>query len=500
MGVTLKIGGYPFPVQSWQITEDSIPLAANDTTGSTGRLTATLKAPDPNLEHVQNTGMKWVLDFGYTILQGKSVEFVDSRWGSITGTVASVSRPSPATISITANVLLNRLNAFNVRALPFSGKLGNLIRYYVRLGDPEATFNIDSSLESRTVSAPGWNGELWYYMKMLAMAHEFDVSTVEGVYTFRRLRQRELAKGLDISIAGDAPVPNLAQTIEVYRYNNRAITNELVYPPGGWNTSTEVLNVNAGEVSEYTLQLSASVSSIQTPTLQTMVDPDYDASSVFTIVANDGFPVSNAQWVESAGSVKVRINEDTTSLTVTLRGATRVPLATGGFASNFSLALASDDSGSRYSTLRIVGTGVAFEKEKTVIRTGATERDTGTVVGVTIDNPFLSDKNQQYRAGTRAAAQFVAPIPNRAGQVVSAVMPPGTNLGNVGGMRVFDKDTQRPYRVRSSTFSPATLSYNAEDDLLHDDVEGRRAGLTYSQVQEKRQGLTYLDDFLMGLR
>lgn len=500
MGVTLKIGGYPFPVQSWQITEDSIPLAANDTTGSTGQLTATLKAPDPDLEHVQDTGMKWVLDFGYTILQGKTLEFEDSRWGSITGVISSVSRPSPATISVTANVLLNRLNAFNVKARPFAGSLGNLIRYYVGLGDPTASVYVEPSLNSRPVAVPGWNGELWYYMKMLAMAHEFDVATVEGVYTFRRLRQRELAKGLDISTPADAPVPNLAQTIEVYRYNNRRIVNELVYPPGGWNTSTEVLNVNAGEVSEYTLQLSASVSYIQPPTLQTSVAPDYDASSVFTIVANDGFPVSNAQWVESAGSVKVRINEDSTSLTVTLRGATRVPLATGGFASNFSLALGSDDSGSRYSTLRIVGTGVAFEKEKVTIRTGATEKETGTVVGVTIDNPFLSDKNQQYRAGTRAAAQFVAPIPNRGGQVTNAVVPPGITLGNVGGMRVSDKDTKRPYRIRRSTISPATLSYNAEDDLLHDDIEQQRSGETYGQVEAKRTGLTYLDDYLMGLR
>lgn len=500
MGVTLKIGGYPFPVQSWQITEDSIPLAANDTSGSTGQITATLKAPDPDLEHVQNTGMKWVLDFGYTILQGKALEFLDTRWGSLTGVVSSVSRPSPATIQVTANVLLNRLNAFNVKAKPFAGSLGNLIRYYVGLGDPQATVSVDPSLETRQLAVPGWNGELWYYLKMLAMAHEFDISTVNGVYTFRRLRQRELPKGLDVSIAAESPVPNLAQTIEVYRYNNRRIVNELVYPPGGWTTSTEVLNVNAGEVSEYTLQLSASVSSVQLPTLQTFVAPDYDASSVYTIVANDGLPVSQAQWAESSGFVHLRIGEDSTSLIITLRGATRVPLRNGGFASNFSLALASEDSGSRYSTLRIVGTGVAFEKEKVTIRTGATERETGTVVGVTIDNPFLSDKNQQYRAGTKAAAQFVNPIPNRAGQVTNAVLTPGNTLGNIGGMRAFDKATQRPYRIRRSTVSPATLSYNAEDDLLHDDVEQFRAGRTYGEVDAKRAGLTYLDDYLMGLR
>lgn len=500
MGTSVKIGGYPFLTRTWQVTEDSTPLAASDSSGSTGVLTFTINAPDRDLEHVQNTGMKWILDYGHNILQDKDVTLTDSRFGLISGKVSTVSKPSPGTISITANVLLNRLNSYNVRANPFNGTLGNLIRYYVSLGYPGASVSVASALNTRPVNAPGWNGELWYYLKMLAMAHEFDISTVNNVLTFSQLRQRTFPKGLDIARASDSPVPNLAQAIEVYRYNNVGITNKLVYPVGGWNPETEVLNVNAGEKAEYTLQLSASVSSIQTPTMETVVDPTYSASSVYTIVANDGFPVSVAQWLGSGGQVKISIGEDTTTLKVTLRGATRVPLSTGGFATNFSLALASDNSGSRYSTLRIVGTGVAFDKVKNTIRTGATAQQTGTLVGVTIDNPFLSDKNQQYRAGTKAAAQFATPIPQRSGQVTNAVLPPDTTFGKVGGTRINDSETKRPYRIRSSQIGPATVSYSAEDDLLHSDMEALRIGKTYAQVQSTRNGVTYLDDYLMGLR
>ncbi len=500
MGTKVEIGGYPFPVSEFSITEDSVPLSASDTTGSTGLLNVTISAPDPSLEHVQDTGMKWLLDFGHNILQAKSVTFKDSRLGLATGVVASVSRPSPATIQITANVLLNRLNALNVTMKPFTGRLGNLLRAYVAAGDPNAVVDVDASLETRTVAAPGWQGELWYHIKMLAQAHEFDVSSVNGVITFRRLRQRTLPRGLDITRSGDTPVPNLAQTIEVYRYNNRSILNELVYPPGGWKMDTEVLNVNSGEVAEYTLQLSASVASISQPTISTSVAPDYSATSVYTVIANDGLPVSPAMWTDGAGYVRVRINPDSTSLTVTLRGATRVPLATGGYASNFSIALASDTANSRYSTLRIIGTGVAFEKEKTTIRTGATPQQTGTVVGVTIDNPFLSTVEQQYRAGTRAAASFAVQTPMKSGSLTSGVIPPQVALGNVAGSRVWDKDTERPYRVRTTTLGKGALSYNAEDDLLHDDVQAFRAGQTYDQVQAKRNGVTYTDDYLMGLR
>jgi hypothetical protein len=498
MGTSVKIGGYDFyGVREYSIQEDSTPLSASDTTGATGSLSLTINAPDPNLEYTQPTGAKWILDYGHDILSGKDVILKDSRYGTISGRVSAVSKPSPATISLQVAVKQNRLNAFNVRAQPFSGTLGNLIRYYVGLAMPGETVSVESSLNSRSVAVPGWQGELWYYLKMLAMAHEFEIAAVNDVLTFRRLRQRDLPKGLDTTRAGDSPVPNLAQAIEVYRYNNEAITNKLVYPPEGWTPSTEVLNVNAGELAEYTLELSASVSSIQTPTFETFVSPDHDSSSVFTIVANDNLPVSLSQWTGSGGSLRIRINEDTTSLTISLRGPTRVPVSTGGFASNFAVALAADSS--RYSTLRIVGTGVKFKKEKTKIRTGATAAQTGTPIGVTIDNPFLSDKNQQYRAGLKAASDFAIPVPSRNAAMTTPAIP-GPVLGNVGGARVWDRETKRYYRVRSATITPGISTTNAEDDLLHDDVEAFRTGKTYAGVQMPRNGLTYQDDFLMGLR
>src|SRR5690606_11121151 len=117
------------------------------------------------------------------------------------------------------------------------------------------------------------------------------------------------------------------------------------YPPGGWSPDVEILNVNAGEIAEYTLELSASVSAIQTPTMLTSVTPEHATSSVYTIVANDGLPVTEALWSSRGGSLIVRINPDTQSLTIRMRGATGVPLSTGGAATNFLVALASDPSG-----------------------------------------------------------------------------------------------------------------------------------------------------------
>lgn len=497
MGAKLVINGYSFKnIRSWQVTEDSTPLSASDTSGSTGILTATINAPDPDLEHVQDTGMKWLLDYGPNILTEKTLTFTDSRWGTLPGKVTSVSR-APGSITITATTDLYRLNSYNVQAQPFDGTLGNLLRYYVGLSGLPGTPTIDSALNSRPVSTPGWKGELWYYLKLLAQAQEFDIALVNGILVFRLLRQNTVAPGRDTETGSDAPIGTLARSVEVYQWNNRSITNELVYPPGGWRKETEILNVNAGEFADYTLELSASVSSIVAPTFQTSVGPNDSGASVYTVVADDGFPVTQANWIAGGGSLAVTINPDTRSLNVRIRGAHRVPLSTGGWAKNFSIALS--DSESRYSTLRILGTGVAYSREKRVFRTGVTTNQTGTEVGATIDNPFLSTKNQVFRAGTRAAVMYAGPVPSLRKNVVTA-FPQQTTLGNLSGARVLDKATKRYYRSRSMNISPGGVSGTFDDDLLHGDIDGFQISKTYGQVQASRNGASYRDDYLGGLR
>lgn len=500
MGTRITVNGYVFPVHEWSVTEDATPLAAGDTSGGTGSLTFTLLEPDPDVEYVQDTGVKWLLTYGHNVLLDKAVGFTDTFWGSLGGTIESVSRPSPGKISVSARTDLNQLNAYNVTAQPFVGTLGNLLRYYVSLAGTSLPVTVDSALNARPVIVPGWVGELWYYLKQLAVAENFEIAFSGGEIVFRQLRQRSVPGGGFKSKGSDLPVPTLAQAVEVYQYNNRAITNELVYPPGGWKPEVEVLNVNAGEEAEYTLELSASVSSIQTPTMQTFVSQQHQSSSVYTIVANDGLPVSEIMWTSRGGYLRVSIDDSTNTLTVKLKGASGIPLATGGLASNFSVALGSDSTGSRYSTLRIVGSGVAYDPKKKRFRTGLTPQQTGTDIGITIENIFLGTKDQAYGAGVRAAVQYAGPLPSLSGDTQSPVLRGITPAGNAAGARYTDPVSKRPYRVRSVTGSASGASLQAEDDLLHDDQEEKRIGLTYGAVEQTRVGLTYRDDFLIGLR
>lgn len=505
MGVKAVVSGYTFPVRTFSITEDSTPLSAGDTSGGTGTLNLTLSGPDPDLEHVQSTGMKYVLDNGSGVLIGTTVNLDTSRWGSIEGTVTSVSTTGISDISLTATTKLNQVNVYNVQSQPFVGTLGDALAYYMGLASLTGLdFEVDSTIAPRYVTLPGWTGELWFHLKQLAAVQMMEIALVDNVVVFRPIRMRTVPGGGTITASLDNPVPTLAQSVEVAKYNHRAITAELVYPPGGWTSEVEVMNVNAGETQSYPVQLSASVSSIVQPTLVENVPPELNWASRYTVVANDGLPVPPALWYAHGGSLTVSINEDTTSLTVTIIGATGLPLTDGDRpATNFSIALGSDVTGNRYSTLRILGSGVAFNREVKKIRTGVPASQAPTDVGTTIDNIFISTTDDLYRTGTLAAQRFAYPIPEISRDLTEVLLRGdsawnGGTLGNVSGARIFDKKTQRPYRIRTSSLS-GTVNVSAEDDLTIGEVDDAYDGLTYADVQARYEGLTYVQAERKGL-
>jgi hypothetical protein len=563
MGFRVDIDGLKTEIADYSVEEASSPLAAGDSSGAVGSFTVTVPVPDPSLPlPSQDTPWRKIRLLGPQFLIDKSVRLYDSRKGFTLGTIRTSSLSQDGgTITLSGTSRLGSLNVYGIQAQPFVGTLRDAFTYYLGLAEVTTDLFVDDEIADRQVVFPGWHGELWYYLKLMAAAQDCDISLVSGIILLRAIRKRIATQNRDtarsISTGGDT----LAQAVEVYQYNNRPITNELVYPPGGWNPEVQVLNVNAGETAEYTLELSASVSSIQTPVMQTSVGQDYNASSVYTIVADDGLPVQPSLWAASGGLVSIKIAEDTTHLLVTLRGATGVPTAAGAPAQNFSIALGSDTTGNRYSTLRIVGTGVAYTKTKKRIRTGVPASKTATDIGVTIDNPFISTTNDLYRAGTRAAKQYAGAVMtltgsvtaiNRRGDTGEATYPTYGQVenelksalggavtyagvqshylttlslssyesvrqywfeffrnddidqvfGNVQGARIYDRKSRRWYRIRQGNLTPAAIGIgSAEDDLIHEDIQELYQGLTYAGVRTilGDGALTYREVELIGL-
>lgn len=558
MGFKVTFTGLPagtsgtLQASNYTVEEAATPLTAGDSSGQVGTFNLTFPIPDPALTTTRATPWKYLRTIGETVFIGTQVRIDDPRKGFTLGKVrgASVSQDG-GTLSLTGVSRLGSLNVFGVQAQPYVGTLSGAFTYYLSLANITTDFFIDPDIASRPVVFPGWSGELWYNLKLMTAAVDCDISLVSGIILLRDIRKRVATSGRDLTRSVTTGGGTLAQSVEVYQYDNRPITNKLVYPPGGWTPEVDVLNVNAGEEQEYTLELSSSVTSIQTPVMQTFVDQNYSASSVYTIVADDGLPVDPALWTRNGGNLTVTISPDTTHLIVRIRGAIDIPTTLGAAASNFSVALGSDTTGNRYSTLRIVGTGVSFNKTKHTFRTGITASQTATEVGVTIDNPFISTLDDVYRSGTRAAKEFTGTTMtlsgsvtavNRRGDSGQATYPTYAQIqaalvtliggtptyaqvqtyynttlgltsyqaiqdfwynyfrdddvdqvfGNVQGARIYDKRSRKWYRIRQGTLRPDDIGIgSADDDLTNGDIQLAYTGKTYAQVQTILSGLTY---------
>lgn len=547
MGFNLNIGGLTYEALSFDVQEAATPLSAGDSSGQVGTLSFEIPRPDPDVQpnHPIN-----VLG-AYAALVKKTVRLDDSRKGFTLGRVSSVENgQSSGVIQVSAMSRLGSLNVYNVQAQPFVGTLSGAFTYYLSLAGVTSDFFIDPSIASKSVVFPGWNGDLWFNLKQLSAAQDCDISLVSGIIVLRPIRARVATRGRDLERSSSAGGGSLAQAVEIYQYNNSPITNKLVYPPGGWSEDVTVINVNAGETVEEVLELSASVSSITQPVMKTFVSKGHSSSSVFTVVGDDGFPIQPAAWSARGGSLAVTINPDTTSLTVRITAPTGLPSRTGEEIRSYGISLSSDNNTGRYSTLRIVGSGVAFDKELLRVKTGLTPAETATEVGTTIDNPFLSTRNEVISAASRAVRAFNGTSMTLTGTVMSvnqlgdtgsivrehyadeaALHPGGTYasvqatysgmtyqgvydalnsgfedlfedqvFGNVAGARIWDRASARWYRIREAGEAPDVITFTAEDDLLHSDVQDFQSGGTYGSIQMRYNGRTYLEVDLMGLR
>lgn len=546
MGYKLSIDGKEYHLQGYSVQEAATPLAAGDSSGQVGTLTFSLPKPDPWVDPDNPLHA-----LGPALLEGEEVELQDTSRGVTLAKITSVSHSQEsATFEVTATSRLGKLNIYNVQAPPFVGSLGQAFEMYLGLAGVTDRFFVDPSITNTPVALPGWSGELWFNLKQLAAAMQLDVSLVSGVILLRPIRTRDAVVGRDISRNHSLGGSTTAQFVEAYYYNNREIINEMVYPVGGWSPEVATINLNAGEYIEEVLELSASLESVEQPVMQSFVSQLHDSSSVYTVTGDDGLNVDPALWQSRGGYLRVEINPDTRSLTVKIQAPSDLPSSSGVALTSFGISLASEEGTGRYSTLRIRGTGVAFDKQMVRTPTGLTANETGTEVGVTIDNPFLSTFEEVARASAWAVRSYdgsgqtlsgsVSLINNRYddGSVllapysfdqtlntgmtyaqvqtaegggtyqqnfdkVNGLFPKSYDdqvFGNVNGTRVLDDASMRWYRIRSGTITPDVIQFEAEDDLTHDDATSFYLGKTYGDLQTLLSPYKYRQVDLMGLR
>jgi hypothetical protein len=505
-------------IANYTVTEDSTPIDPNDTSGGVGQIDFDVIEDDDN---------------GAILLINDTVMLTDQSNGKTTGTVTGISG-NDGVASVTANSRLGLLLS-TVQAQPFTGRLEDALLYYFELAGVTSGIVVDETIADRPVTYEGFYGVLWDNMRMLCAAQQIEISLISDNVVVRPLRTRTAEVNKDTQRSWSVQNVDLAQTIEVILHETTYVTNKIVYPAGGWNTDVEVFQVNAGEINEFDIDLGASLSSVKQPIYVSTVDRYYSGTeSVYTAAGSDGLPITPAQWAADGGTFSLTINEDTHSLHAVITGPNEAKY------SPYSIAVAAGPS-DYYSALRIVGTGVVINKTTLSIPTSVDTDKAPTVVGATIDDPFITTYAEAYTAGMITAGAYARPqqvinftstVINRKGDKGDFNYPTFDDIGVEYGDLTFDafatlmgnktydefaadqyakvKDNfdnqsfgnavgarvpfrNAVYRIRNSSTTPADISYAAEEDSTFDDFKAVWGDLTYDDFADRMGNNTYED-------
>lgn len=524
MGIMLKIDGKPqWSAGGYSVVEDSTPIDPSDTTGGYGQLTFTMP---------ENRDTKR--------LRGKVAQLDDSFYGQTQAVIQSMNGDG-SDVQITADSRLSLLAAVRTAA-PFSGTLQNAFLYYFGLVGLTTGIVIETSKANQQVALLGFSGDVWEYLnKKLAPAMGVELALVSNNIVVRDPRTVTSVNHRNSSYAWNMESAERGRAIEVYYYETQTITNQLIYPPNGWEDDVPIFSVDAGDVIEETIEVDASITSVVQPTCVLNIGPEYIGDSVYTVAGADGLPIPPAQWAAQGGRLEVEIGEDTRTLTVRITGASEAKYAP------YRIAVASGTSES-YSTLRILGTGVKFNKQKITSYTGVNPDEVSEEIAVTIDNECIRTQADAFEAAAKAGMNYGGPRHtldvgttgiNRLGDSGSRTYATIADFnseyagmtiaqfntlwagktiadfnafweakvqsnyanqafGNVAGSRVLDGDMY--YRIRNANGSEAGWTYTAEADTTIADFNSAWAGKTIAEFNAYWAGRTIADFGVAPLR
>lgn len=536
MGVLVRADGKTVMPTRYRVTESSMPLAGGDSSGAIGTIDLDIQEPR-------------AIPHPYLLVE-KSLDFIDTNRGSTIGTIRTVesNRGSTAPWRLTANTRLGEFN-IEVQVLPYTGTLEGAFIYYCSLANIDTDIVVDAAIASKPVNFPGWNGNLWNHMKMMATAMATDLNLISNYVVLRPVRQFVALTDRDTSGQATLDGKRLAQKQEVIWYDTRYVSSGLIYPVDGWNPEVRVLSVNAGQTVETTLETNSSIFSLSQPVAQASVAPNYSASSVYTVVGDDNIVIQPSQWEAYGGSLTVSISPDTRSIIVKMTGAHDLVQINGQPMKTFRIALSAGTSDSTYSTLRIVGESIEMNQKSLILPTGVEPWRTGQEFAPTVDNPFLNNLDDAYSAAVRGARRYSGKVfslsttvtaVNKRGETGAANYPPYSYVqgiwddltygevktlnagftyadrkealydsvqnsfdnqvfGNIVGARKFDRSSSRWYRVRDATTEWGSMNIEADDDLTLGDMQVRFEGMTYGEVKTHYAGLSYFEANLMGV-
>lgn len=502
MGTLITIGGKWYPNAGYVVTEHGTPAHAGDTGGGVGSLSVTVPMGAGSLRDITPNALK-----------GMRVEVDDETYGKVVAFVVGVSEQGGmVTLDCLPRTL--RLNIFGVRAEPFKGTLYEAFDYYLGLAKiPAADRAIANEAKNVRVALPGWGGELWLNLKMLAAAFSYDINTAGSTILIEPQRKRTMdsISWVDKSSAW-SPVAK-AQFVEVWQFPTRWSDNFEVHPINA--SDSDIVNIKAGEQTITKINLAGSIKHFVAsngalvksfaPTYWDIMSTAPTTGSRFLLTYGGGTRVKYDDWRRGGGRLVVSLDPGGETATVTAVGPTGLNDKNGNTIESFSVSF--EEAGLIYNGLRLRGAGVGMQRVKHRFATGVPASDAETEVGVTVENRFISSWNQVAQAGIAAATLSSTGAWNFSAQLNSMRRKSGSEIeadqviGTMGGVRFYDERTRSFYRVREASVGPLSgVNVSSADlDNTVGDLDQQNAGKTVGQIDAANAGKTVEQIWAQGV-
>lgn len=468
MAVKLTIADKPYDPTSYSISEDATPVKGGDSSGSVGTFDVTI--PERN--------------FNQLLAHKAEVTLSDSQWGSITGKVDKITRSDDGgTFSLNCIAETAELAVYNVTAKPYSGTLAGAVQAYIDLANSEITWWMPALIGNRPVSFIGWTGELWIQLKALALAQGLEINLMDGIVRFQIPGKITIPGERVVGRGADLGSNALADRAELYWYETRPLATGLVYPPHKDIENAQVYSIPAGQETEIMLELSASLSAIIQPTYQETIAPDAFGVSSISLTREGGEPVSVTEWERGGGHVRVEITDDPTRVKMIVRGPGFMGTGT------FRLATTKTHRFKEYTSIRLLGSGVDFMRNRVEVPTGVRPGLASSEMAPTQDNIFVTDASRAWDLCASHALTYSSP------ELTSKFSGPKlgfpTTLGRAPGARFYDQKARHWFRTKSVGYGPGEVTVSGELDTRHSDSVKMYAGMTFNQVKAMHAGKTY---------
>lgn len=371
-------------VIAYSYSEQSTPHMIGDDSGGVGDISASVM-------DFRNDGI---------VLYKDNITLTDDFYGSITGRIDSLSSTN-GLLDLTGRSRLSFLNIPGV-VPPGATTIRNLFLSIFSAANLTTDIAFSRLIPSTPIMTPGWEGDLWVFAKQACATYQVEISLINNTIYVQPIRQRELGIENISTESYDLTDVNLAQSFDVVYYNYTEEQTALVYPRGGWTPETPVYQVSAGETIVVDLPIAGYVTSITQPEVQDTVPKNYSgATSVYAVSGNDNLPISAAFWSDYGGSVTAQLINNNTTVQLTITGPSYQPL------SPYSLSIS--DGSTSYSTIRLIGAGVFYDRKTVNIKTGLTPDIAPQENAGEIDNVFVDTLQQALDVGTKTRPLYALP-------------------------------------------------------------------------------------------